>query len=144
MGDKIKHTYIIDHTNNLIHYYRCSKVGENFERFDADNYTKVSKNYSIKTCETCNKMSGVSMNKLIVPIIQSMIMMVVLAKIKKINDVSEYKLWIESPNGFKKQVKFYQALRIIRKHDWKLAEVEPIKPELTKLQMIKKIVGLRV
>ena len=38
-------------------------------------------------------------------------------------------LWIESPSGRTiREFPFYQGIRIIRKHDWDFAVVEPIRP----------------
>jgi hypothetical protein len=136
-------TYILDHTNHLIHFYRCSKVGEKFERFDAEKYWDYYSAGYKNTCETCKKIVKRKTGGLI----NAMIKMVIgVGLISVLYDACGYRyheLWIESPNGFKTQMPLYEALRIVRKHDWKLAEVEPVKPELSRWQHFKKAIGVR-
>lgn len=53
------------------------------------------------------------------------------------------KLWIQPFNGYRAyQFPFYQALRIVRKHDWVLAEVEPIKPKKNLSYFLQAIAGI--
>lgn len=49
----------------------------------------------------------------------------------------KYCLYIESPSGKIYKFPMWEALRIVRKQGWELAEVEPIKPKLSRWQHLK-------
>jgi hypothetical protein len=144
---KSENTYIYDKTNNLIHFYRCSKVGIDFFRFKADDFMKYLMRKGATTCDVCGKINERMVNNGLGNLICVFLVMSIMTSI--INNLigtppyTKYvKLWIESPTGFKVQLPLYQALRIARKHGWKVSNVEPIKPHLTRWQHFKIAIGV--
>lgn len=58
--------------------------------------------------------------------------------------VRMHKLWIKSPNGKAiKSLPFYQALRVVRKRDWRLIDTAPVEQQMTRWQAVKYIITKR-
>lgn len=127
MGIETNSDYILDHTNHLIHYYRCSKVGQEFERISMSDYTH---NYlwpnKVPICKTCDSLSTLRAKNAWRTIGLFLDALMKLTRIP-LKEVDFCNIWIESPSGYKVLLPIYQALRIVRKQGWDFAEVVPIK-----------------
>lgn len=56
-------------------------------------------------------------------------------------DIRRHLLWIESPTKHTiKSLPFYQALRVVRKHNWHLVETQPIQKQLTRWEAFKYLI----
>lgn len=56
-------------------------------------------------------------------------------------DIREHLLWIESPTKHTvRSLPFYQALRVVRKHNWHLIETQPIQKQLTRWKAFKYLI----
>lgn len=73
-------------------------------------------------------------------VVSMMVAILVTCEVMKLTYISDHKIWITSPSGKTTvQLPLYDALRVIKKREWKFAEVELVKPQrvITRAEALK-------
>lgn len=140
---RVRHLYYLEPDKEICHFYRhCSKIKGELVEIDSGEYSreyicKFNNNYRI--CKNCSDINWRQLMKITVAIMCAVQFLAVSLKCKYI-DVRKSKLWITSPRGENYQISHYQALRIVRKHNWRIAETMP---KISRWQAFKYILGVK-
>lgn len=131
--------YYHDLDHNLIHDERsCSVIySNNVVKFKRDLFADYTR-YDIPFCDKCSGINNIA--SAMVQVMVGLVMFPVIAS--RFSLYHFHEVYIDSPSGKHYKFPYYQALRILRKHeDWNFSEVEPIK-KLSRWQYFKKALEL--